>query len=157
MRRRGRECALQMLYQLDVGKDLETPSGPAIEQAMADFWKSFEAVDGEDREFAERLVRGVAKERQALDAELAKVSQHWRVDRMDKVDKNLLRLAAYEILHCPDIPRAASINEAIEIAKRFSGRDSAAFVNGILDQLGRDRTGDGARDDEAKDVGVDPT
>jgi N utilization substance protein B len=156
MRRRGRECALQILYQLDVGKDLDAaPAGTRVEQAMHDFWLSFEAVDGEDKEFAERLVRGVTQRLLEVDKALGGVSQHWRLDRMDKVDKNLLRLAAYEILHCPDIPRAASINEAIEIAKRFSGRDSAAFVNGILDQLGRDRDGD-ARD-EAKDVGVDST
>ena len=136
MRRRGRECALQVLYQLDMNKELISDvKSELIDEALSRYWESFETVDLEERVFAERLVRGVARELCAIDEAIAKVSQHWRVGRMDKVDKNLIRLATFEILHCPDIPRLASINEAIEIAKRFSGKDSAAFVNGVLDQL----------------------
>jgi transcription antitermination protein NusB len=138
MRRRGRECALQVLYQMDVGKDLDTEPGRArIEEILRAFWQSFEEVDEEERVFAERLVRGVVSDLTALDQAIANVSQNWRVARMGKVDRNLIRLAAYEILRCPDIPRVASINEAVEIAKRFSGHESAAFVNGVLDQIGR--------------------
>lgn len=138
MRRRGRECALQILYQMDVGRELDSEAGPQrVEEALAHYWQSFEAVEEEERAFAERLVRGVITDIQDIDAAIAEVSQHWRISRMGKVDRNLLRLAAYEILRCPDVPRAASINEAVEIAKRFSGGESAAFINGILDQLGR--------------------
>lgn len=144
MRRKGRVCALQILYQMDSAKALEeafdseaSVQRSIIDDAMARYWASFDAVESEDKIFAERLVRGVARDLRNLDQALAKVSHHWRVDRMDKVDRNLLRLSAYEILHCEDIPRAASINEAIELAKRFSGQESASFINGILDQLGK--------------------
>jgi transcription antitermination protein NusB len=137
MRRRARECALQILYQLDVGRELNRDlAKERVDAAVQAFWSSFEQVEDDDREYAERIVRGVVGELVAIDEAIAVASQHWRVDRMDKVDRNLLRLSAYEILRCPDIPRAASINEAIEIAKRFSGKESAAFINGILDQLG---------------------
>jgi transcription antitermination protein NusB len=135
MRRRAREAALQIIYQLDVARLLEGADAEAVETAMRDYWTSFEPVAPEDREFAERVVRGVAAEVKALDQAITAVSHHWKLDRMAKVDRSLLRLAAYEILRCPDIPRAASINEAIEIAKRFSGQESASFINGVLDQL----------------------
>lgn len=136
MRRRGRVCALQILYQLDLAKQLtHGASTREIDKAIFAYWRSFETVGIDDQDFAERLVHGVAKDVDRLDQALAGVSHHWKINRMDKVDRNLLRLAAYEILRCPDIPRAASINEAIEIAKRFSGNESAAFINGILDQL----------------------
>ena len=85
--------------------------------------------------FAERLVHGVVRELTAIDSALADASHHWRVARMGKVDRNLLRVAAYEMLFCQDIPRAVSINEAIEIAKRYNSSEAAAFINGILDQL----------------------
>jgi len=139
MRRRGRECALQILYQMDLNRELDAQvADERIDKALAHYWSSFESVVDEERAFAERLVRGVAKDLASVDEAIAKVSHHWRVGRMEKVDKALIRLAAYEILRCPDIPRAASINEAIEIAKRFSGKDSAAFINGVLDQLERE-------------------
>ncbi|MFC1611876.1 transcription antitermination factor NusB [Myxococcota bacterium] len=138
MRRRARECALQILYQLDMTTPpQESGADPEwLESAMEGYWASFESVSKEEREFAERLARGVACELEAIDASIASISQNWKLSRMDRVDRNLLRLAAFEILRCPDIPRAASINEAVEIAKRYSGTESAAFINGILDQLG---------------------
>jgi N utilization substance protein B len=149
MRRRGRECALQVLYQLDIARELDGAQRAALaEDALKAFWASFETVGEDDRAFAERLVRGVVGELVELDQAITKASEHWRMTRMDKVDKSLLRLAAYEILRCPDIPRAASINEAIEIAKRFSGKESASFINGILDQL---KSGEGKTD-----VDLDP-
>lgn len=136
MRRRGRVCALQILYQLDLAKQLrEGVSTRDVDKAIFAYWRSFETVGLDDQDFAERLVHGVVRDLKHIDEALAGVSHHWKVNRMDKVDRNLLRLAAYEILRCADIPRAASINEAIEIAKRFSGNESAAFINGILDQL----------------------
>ncbi len=145
MRRKGRECALQILYQMDVGRDLDSDTGrERVEEAIAAFWQSFETVEEEERAFAERLVRGVVADLASIDDAIAGVSQNWRVGRMGKVDRNLIRLATYEILRCPDIPRVASINEAVEIAKRFSGKESAAFVNGVLDQIGKDQGGGGS-------------
>lgn len=137
MRRRGRACALQILYQLDLARELtgHAFTEPAVRAAMARFWHNFESVGLEDERFAERLVLGIARNVADLDQALGEVSQNWRISRMDKVDRNILRLAAYEMLHCPDIPRAASINEAIELTKRFSGQESAAFINGVLDKL----------------------
>ena len=136
MRRRARECALQILYQLDVARELDASlPDERLGDALTRFWSSFETVEDTDREFAERIVRGIVRELKTLDDAIARASQHWRVARMEKVDKSVLRIAAYEILRCPDIPHAASINEAIEIAKRFSGQESAAFINGVLDQI----------------------
>jgi transcription antitermination protein NusB len=140
MRRRSREVALQILYQMDVGKELDDTrrlSDDHIARLIGDYWSSFESDVPVDRDLVERLVRGVVREVTGLDGTIAEVSHHWRVGRMSAVDRNLIRLAAYEIMHCPDIPRAASINEAVEIAKRFSGAESAAFINGVLDQLRR--------------------
>ncbi len=138
MRRRARECALQILYQLDLsaggGNGID---GQMLAAELERYFTHFDPVTPEEREFAERLVRGVIAEREAIDAAIAGASQHWKLTRMDNVDRNVLRLAAYEILRCPDVPRSASINEAVEIAKRFSGQESAAFINGILDQLKR--------------------
>ena len=137
MRRRGRECALQLLYQLDVLNPLENRAGATdgLNLELADFWDNFEPVQGEEREFAERLVFGVVRSTEEVDQAISKASKNWKLPRMANVDRNLLRLACYEILFCQDIPRVASINEAVEIAKRFSGTDGASFINGILDQL----------------------
>ncbi len=138
MRRRARECALQILYQLDMTERAEAGAIDLerVDEAVRAYWASFEPVSAEERAFAERIARGVAAEVDAIDREIAGVSQNWRLSRMERVDRNLLRLAAYEILRCPDIPRAASINEAVEIAKRYSGQEAAAFINGVLDKLG---------------------
>lgn len=128
---------MQILYQLDFGPASEGASvdPDTLETEIARFWASFEVVTDDVRQFAERLARGVASALPEIDQAIASASHHWKLGRMERVDRNLLRLAAFEILRCPDIPRAASINEAIEIAKRFSGTESAAFINGILDQL----------------------
>ena len=119
------------------------------------YWENFDPVDPADQQFAERLVHGAAGQIAELDAALATASHHWKVTRMDKVDRNLLRLGAYEILRCADIPRSASINEAIEIAKRFCGNDSAKFINGVLDQLHKeagDPEAEGQPDPSAADA-----
>lgn len=137
MRRRGRECALQLLYQLDLGTSLESRSGAAdgLKNEVTAFWENFESVESREREFADRLVHGVLGAVEDLDVAITEASRNWKLPRMASVDRNLLRLAAYEILYCPDIPRSVSINEAIEIAKRFSGTEAASFINGVLDQL----------------------
>ena len=147
MRRKGRVCAFPVLYQLDVAGELEAATADTVSTALLRFWQSFEPMVVEDRLYAERLVAGAVAAQVALDARISQVSHNWRVARMGKVDRNLLRLAAYEILYCPDIPRTASINEAIEMAKQFGGGESPAFVNGILDQLVPDKLGPRSEDD----------
>ena len=126
-RRQARECALQMLYQLDMSR------GEA-DEIVARFWQTNEA-DSEVRAFADELVRGVVKNMGELDDLLSSHSTNWKISRMAAVDKNVLRLAAYELTNRPDIPVKVTINEAVEIAKRFGTAESGAFVNGILDNI----------------------
>lgn len=135
-RRRGsrshaRECALQALYQVDLA------GGEPID-ALAHAAKSGEGADpleGEALAFAEELVRGVCKDRLELDALIEKHSHNWRVERMAKVDRNVLRLAVWELRHHGGAPRKVVLNEAIELAKKFGSEESGAFINGILDKL----------------------
>ena len=126
-RTRARERALQALYQIDVAAE-------GIDEALARFWKSFEPVEREVMDLAEGLVRGVAKHRRELDDAIEAVSTHWRLDRMAKVDRNVLRLAAYELLRT-DVPVKVVINEAIELGKKYGSESSGAFVNGVLDKV----------------------
>ena len=136
--------ALKVLYSL---ADHE---GGSLEQVLLDFWKNFqfrndvlgEAVDDEDlstkpeiRHFAEQLVCGVAEHLEQIDRELNAYSTNWALDRMARVDLALLRLAAFELMYCPDVPHNVVINEAIEIGKRFGTEETPAFINGILDHL----------------------
>lgn len=98
------------------------------------------SIDGsaDARAYAERLVRGVLEDREALDALIQGISRNWRLDRMGAVDRNLLRLGAYELQTLKEeVPRNVVINEAVELAKRFGSRESGGFVNGILDRIGR--------------------
>jgi N utilization substance protein B len=137
-RRRAREFALQILYQLDVQEQLSD------EQALGMFWRNFAATAeaegalpadlGEIQPFAEKLVRGVREHLVDLDAQIQGASKNWRLERMARVDRNLLRLALYELKHVDDVPAKVAINEAIEIAKRYGTNESSAFVNGILDR-----------------------
>jgi N utilization substance protein B len=138
-RRKGRELALQVLYQLDVQDKL----GPGAEghAALELFWKSFarggddfEGADEQDRAFANALIEGVRKNLPVIDEAIRKASRNWRLERMARVDRNLLRLAVYELTFEKDVPPKAAINEAIEIAKRFGTAESPSFVNGILDR-----------------------
>ncbi len=139
-RRQAREYALAALYQADLAE----ASGTA---ALAGLWEAL--VDGEglddarpaesdEIEFATRLVQGVTARRDALDALIEDASRNWRLRRMPVVDRNILRIAAFELAHCPDIPGNVSVNEAVELAKRFGGDDSRAFVNGLVDRIGRE-------------------
>src|SRR5262245_21796204 len=126
-RTRARELALQFLYQLDLrGAEL---LGEA---------KAF--LRGEEehktvREFALQQVNGVAEHQSELDGAIRGVAQNWEIARMAVIDRNVLRMAAYELYHCPDIPPKVAINEAIELGKRFSTQNSGAFINGILDKI----------------------
>lgn len=126
-RRRARECALQMLYQIDL-------AGGRPEEVFPDFWGALELED-DARIFAERLVRGTIAQREALDDLITACSAHWRIERMPAVDRNVLRMATYEMLFEDDTPIAVAIDEAIEIARRFGGEQSVAFVNGVLDAI----------------------
>ncbi len=126
-RTRARERALQALYQIDVAAE-------GIDEALAAFWKSFEPVEREVRELAEGLVRGVAEHRRSIDEAIEEASSHWRLDRMARVDRNVLRLAVYELQET-DVPVKVVINEAIELGKKFGSESSGAFVNGVLDKV----------------------
>jgi N utilization substance protein B len=139
-RRRAREIALQVLYSLDANSDVE----PAA--AMAFYFDRFaaeereERPDGEgeeagpaDQAYVEALVRGVTEHRAALDELVGQLSRNWRVERIARVERTILRLALYELKFRQDIPARVAINEAIELAKRFGSSDAAAFVNGLLD------------------------
>jgi transcription antitermination protein NusB len=126
-RTKARERALQALYQIDVAAE-------GIDDALGRFWKSFEPVEREVMTLAEAIVRGVAKHRRAIDDTIERVSLHWRLDRMAKVDRNVLRLAVYELLET-DVPVKVVINEAIELGKKYGSESSGAFVNGVLDKV----------------------
>jgi len=134
-RHRSREIALQALFGLDADPEQDA------DLALGAFFRHFAAEAGgepepaaDDRAFTEALVRGVWSERAALDEALGKVSRNWRVDRMARVDRSVMRLALYELLHTPDVPVAVVLDEAIELAKRFGAEDASAFVNGMLDR-----------------------
>ncbi len=132
-RRKARECALQLLYQLDMNEHEPL-------RVFENFWRQLEEpVEDGIHEFSEQLVDGVWGRREEIDGMIAAYSTNWKVSRMATVDKNILRLAIYELLYCPDIPVKVTLNEAVEIAKRFGTAESSAFVNGILDNVARDR------------------
>lgn len=131
-RRTGRERALQALYQLDQN-DKATPRD-AVEAA----WAASDDQGPRDdaaHAFAIELVDGVFAQRADLDTVIEQHSQNWRIDRMQRVDRNVLRLGVFELKHRADIPRKVTINEAIELAKMFGTEDSAAFINGVLDRI----------------------
>jgi len=127
-RRKSRELAMQMLFQADIGK--QTP-----DQVRATFWKSVDAVDPEVRGFAEELFRSAFDRLEQIDERIAANSRHWRIERMPAVDRNLLRMAVGEMLAFKSTPFPIVINEALEIARRYSAPESINFLNGILDAI----------------------
>lgn len=131
-----RMLALQALYALEMNSDA-TPAD-VIDSA----WEESEA-SGLDRDFLVRVVEGTWNSVKALDQRLERYSHHWKVSRMDRVDKSILRLAVYEILHAPEVPGPVILDEGVELAKEFGTPESPAFVNGILDRIARE-----ARPDE---------
>ena len=144
-RRRARQFALQALYGIDqTGVDGDT--------VLAALWASqidgdglgVKAAEHKEIAFAAKLVTGVAKRRAEIDSLIEKASVNWRLPRMPVVDRNILRLAGYELLAMMDVPASVSINEAVELAKQFGDKDSRAFVNGILDRIAAE-TGRGGR------------
>jgi N utilization substance protein B len=126
-RRRARELALQVLFHLEYN-----PGDPDV---------SFDRVclcfspPKETRSFARQLVQGVWAKREDLDRMIAKASKNWRVERMSRVDRNVLRMAVFEVMHIQEIPAKVSIDEAVELGKRFGTEESGAFINGVLDHI----------------------
>jgi N utilization substance protein B len=131
-RRKARECALQMLFAADV-------AGAAPDEVLRTYWAQLGEPETENsaREFATRLAAGTLAHLDALDERIRSRAEHWRIPRMAIVDRNILRLAVYEFLYEPT-PRTVAINEALEIARRFSTYEATQFINGILDAIKRD-------------------
>lgn len=127
VRRRSRENALKMLYAREVGKH-------TVEEVIGTFWDLLEAED-DSREFADQLVRGTVAHLEEIDRAIREVSTNWKISRMAFVDRNILRMATFELLYVDEVPKRVTLNEAIEIAKRYGAEDSWAFINGILDKL----------------------
>jgi N utilization substance protein B len=133
-RRAAREAALQMLYQWEVGR-------AGAHEAIATYWPAREPEEqlpGPLREFANELVRGTIARVKDIDALLASHTQNWRVERMAVLDRLVLRLAVYELLAAADTPPRVVINEAIELARAYTGEEAVAFVNGVLDAVRKD-------------------
>ena len=126
-RRKSREFALQALYQLNITKQ-------DVTSLLPQFQKYF-LPDGEPDEFLRRLVLGVLNHYEELDRLIEKYSENWSLDRIDVINRNILRMALFELLYCEDIPPKVTINEAVDLAKRYGSEDSGSFINGILDRI----------------------
>ena len=126
-RTRSRELALQFLYQIDL-------LGPEKLSDLTDFLRE-EGGDPETARYARVLIEGTVDSTSEIDAEIQHVAQNWQIERMAVIDRDVLRLAAFELLHCDEIPPKVAINEGIELGKRFSTQNSGAFINGILDKI----------------------
>ncbi len=126
-RRKAREYALKILFQLDFDRD-------NLQDKINLFWQEHKCSPVA-KEFAQKLVNGTLMNLEQLDEKIGRQALNWRIKRMAVIDRNILRFAAYEILYCDDIPAKVSINEALEIAKKYSTIESVAFINGILDKF----------------------
>ena len=132
-RTRARECTLKILYQIEITKS--TP-----EVALDDYFQWNEEPQ-DVKDFTQTLVTGISSQISALDETIRKFAEHWEIDRMAVIDKNILRLGCYELLFLKDIPPKVSINEAIELGKKFGDIETAKFVNGILDRVFKEHRG----------------
>lgn len=128
-RTKGRECALQILYSLDVRKD---KSQDVIEIYWQENEEEFSVKD-----FANSLIKGTLEHLPAIDQLISKYTDNWRIERMAVIDRNIIRLATYELLFTEDIPPKVSINEAVELAKKYGDEESGRFVNGVLDKINK--------------------
>lgn len=153
-RTRAREFALQVLYELDISRS-------DVSEALEDFWQDRSQMpsalnqgmeetpsekhderdqdkkDEEIKSYTEALVRGTTEKLNEIDPLIERCAEHWTIERMATIDRNILRLSTYEMLHRDDIPMKVSINEAVELAKRYGEVDSSKFVNGILDKIAK--------------------
>lgn len=133
MRKRtlSRELALQVLYQIDITSD-------AYETSLNNFWLEYEEkakIEEEIKNFSSDLVKGVISNLEAIDKKIMRYAVNWELKRMAVVDRNILRLSCYELMFREDVPAKVSINEAIELAKKYSGVEAGKFINGILDKI----------------------
>ena len=142
-RRRSREMVVKVLYQADT-------SGVRIPEALELFCEHFSGSE-KNRGFAKELLDGVHTHLDEINGLISQFSEHWRLERMSIVDRNILRLAIYELLCRPDIPAKVSINEAVELGKKFGTEESGAFINGILDQIRSHLRGEVEGTDEAEE------
>jgi N utilization substance protein B len=126
-RRKSREIAIQILYQLEINE-------ADIEDAVDTYWDAYQP-SRDLKEFSSHILHGVFMHHEEIDTIISKTSNHWSLRRMPAVDRSILRAAIFEILYCPDIPLKVTIDEAIELAKKFGTEKSSAFVNGILDKV----------------------
>lgn len=128
-RRRSREYALQILFQLDLtGSEFN-------EDVWREYWEGNEEEDEEVKNFAYEIVKSTRENTDNIDKVIRKAAEHWSIDRMAVIDRNILRAATYELIYRKDIPPSVIINEALEIAKKYSTEGSAPFINGILDKI----------------------
>ena len=126
----GREAALQMLFALDLSNEAK----PDVPQLVADYWREVPG-DVEGRDFADGLVVEAAADLERIDELIRAASRHWRLERMARVDRNILRLGVHELQRGTQVPRAVIIDEAVELAKRYGAEGSSIFVNGVLDRI----------------------
>jgi N utilization substance protein B len=133
-RRKSRELALQMLFQSDMARQ-------SSEQVEKTFWEEREELDDTVRGFAQDLFRTAMERREEIDSLIEKHTQHWRMDRMAAVDRNILRAGVAEFIGFPKTPRPVVINEALEIARRYSSPESVQFINGVLDSVAKELEG----------------
>lgn len=130
MRKRtlARDLALKFLYQIDITKD-------PISVKLDFFWDNQEEADASVREFADCLIKGVSDKLEDIDRKISQFADNWELKRMAVVDRNILRMATFELLFLPDIPPKVTINEAVELAKRYGDVNSGRFINGIVDKI----------------------
>lgn len=128
LRRKSREEALKILYQLDICKEL-------LPQSFGEFWQQDSNTSPETKDFTERLVSKTLEYQDTINNLISKFSENWSLERMGFIDRNILRFAVCELCYMDDIPAKVTINEAIEIAKKFGTEKSALFINGILDSI----------------------
>ena len=126
-RRKSRESALQVLYQLDITKQ----GDPKTITTWEAHFSSSEGID----KFAKRIVEGILDHAREIDQLIERFSENWRLDRITLVDRNILRMAIFELLYCDEIPPKVTLNEAIDLGKRYGSEDSGSFINGILDRI----------------------
>lgn len=130
-RRKARELALQMLFQFEF-------TGHRTDFRAAEDLDPAKKEHQEVKQFSDELVSGTLAHLEEIDAKIQQAAEHWKMDRMASVDRNIMRFAVFELLYRNDIPPAVSINEALEIAKKYSAIESASFINGLLDKIARD-------------------
>jgi transcription antitermination protein NusB len=139
-RRNAREYALQFIYGFDmVSLDQKSSGGSGFDKELAEFWKGADETTVDVKAFTERLVSGTIANIEEIDRLIQKAAKKWKLVRIAAIDRNIMRIAAYEIIYMDDVPDVVSINEALEIAKKFSTAESAAFINGILDRISKDK------------------